>query len=339
MTDFVLFDVIENLSGAIGLITLNRENSLHALNLEMVELIYKQLQKWKNQTEIKLVVVKSLGNKAFCAGGDLKFLYANRENDAPLHFFKAEYELTKLIYHYPKPYLTYANGLTFGGGVGLSFHGSHVIGSDTFKFAMPEVAIGFFPDVGGTFLLSRLKKFFGIYLALSATAIDIHTARAIDLIHHKMSENEFENFMHSIAENLNSKIAVSDLIDELLISYAIEKNHAMDLNEHLLIEEIFNAGSLDEVFANLRAHENTKAQQILTQIQKHSPLSLKITWEALKRAKTKTFDACMAMEWQLAKHFINHSDFFAGIDAKIISKTHQPKWSAKNFEAFKFCFD
>lgn len=169
MTEEVLFSQ----EGQLGFITLNRPKALNALTLTMIMALQKQLSIWKEDYSIKAVVVQAVPGNAFCAGGDIRWLYnAGRSKDSEqMQFFWHEYRLNHFIHHFGKPYISLLDGITMGGGVGISLHGSHPVASERFVFAMPETGIGFFPDIGASYLLNRCPGFLGVYLGLTGNKL------------------------------------------------------------------------------------------------------------------------------------------------------------------------
>jgi len=182
-TTDVLFDEV----GVLGIITLNRPHALNALTLEMTICIHQQLNEWALNKNIKAVIIKSVEGRAFCAGGDIRQIYEQHKLSASLpkkDFFWHEYKLNHCIYHYPKPYIALMNGITMGGGAGISVHGSHRVVTENFVFAMPETGIGFFPDIGATFFLSRCPDETGIFLGLTGTRINAGDVLTLKLATH-----------------------------------------------------------------------------------------------------------------------------------------------------------
>ena len=173
--DDVIFTEIKGRLGDIGLITLNRPRALNSLTLEMIKAIHRELLAWRKANHIKAVMINAVPGRAFCAGGDLRLTYERMQaKEAHIaHFFWDEYELNCCIFHYPKPYIALLDGITMGGGVGISIHGSHRVATDKLVFAMPETGIGFFPDVGASYFLPRLPHQFGFYLGLTGARIGV----------------------------------------------------------------------------------------------------------------------------------------------------------------------
>src|SRR5215213_9905276 len=189
-------EIICETKGGAGLMTLNRPQALNALTLEMVRAMRRALDQWADDPQVTRVVVTGAGERAFCAGGDIRRLYdlgrAGRRDEA-LGFWREEYALNILIKRYPKPYVALVDGLVMGGGVGVSLHGSHRIAGDRYAFAMPEVGIGFFPDVGATYALPRLPGRMGLYLALTGERARAADALWLGLATHAAPSDAFED--------------------------------------------------------------------------------------------------------------------------------------------------
>src|SRR3990167_2591411 len=200
----VLFDEMKGEGGNLGLITLNRPEVLNSLNQSMIHAMHDQLKIWAAADDIKAVVIRPADGRAFCAGGDIRSTYARRlEKDAALpRFFYDEYQLNRTIHHYPKPYIAFLDGITMGGGVGISIHGSHRVATDRLLFAMPETGIGFFPDVGGTYFLPRLKGQMGFYLGLTGARINADDCIGLGITQHKVSEHDLSNILAALANKV-----------------------------------------------------------------------------------------------------------------------------------------
>src|SRR3990167_2553754 len=187
--DYICFADLPGREGNLGVITLNRPKALNALNHNMLLAMHEALQRWADDREIKAVVVRAAPGRAFCAGGDLRWVYERHlANESYLQFFKDEYQLNSAIYHYPKPYIAFLDGITMGGGAGISINGSHCVATEQLLFAMPETGIGFFPDVGGTYFLSHLPGKLGWYLGLTGARIGCDDCVAAGLVQHKVQE-------------------------------------------------------------------------------------------------------------------------------------------------------
>ena len=320
----VFFEVKESL----GLITLNRPKALNALTLSMVRKIHPKLKEWENDSSIKYVLIKAQGEKAFCAGGDIRALHdwgKNNEDEA-IGFYREEYTLNQYIKRYPKPYISLVNGIVMGGGVGLSVHGSHRIAGENYSFAMPETGIGLFPDVGGSFFLSRLKYEAGTYLALTGSRI-----KAADAIFLQTATNfvKSENFSSIINDLSKGERDPGDIITSYSSSPDEESEFEMISDFSL---KNFKGNTIEEIIDNLKNNNSDLATKILSIIGTKSPTSLKVALRSLQLGKKNSFEDCMKMEFRMVNKVMNNHDFYEGVRALIIDKDNKPSWSPKSIE-------
>ena len=320
----VFFEVKESL----GLITLNRPKALNALTLSMVRKIHPKLKEWENDSSIKYVLIKAQGEKAFCAGGDIRALHdwgKNNEDEA-IGFYREEYTLNQYIKRYPKPYISLVNGIVMGGGVGLSVHGSHRIAGENYSFAMPETGIGLFPDVGGSFFLSRLKYEAGTYLALTGSRI-----KAADAIFLKTATNfvKSENFSSIINDLSKGERDPGDIITSYSSSPDEESEFEMISDFSL---KNFKGNTIEEIIDNLKNNNSDLATKILSIIGTKSPTSLKVALRSLQLGRKNSFEDCMKMEFRMVNKVMNDHDFYEGVRALIIDKDNKPSWSPKSIE-------
>ena len=320
----VFFEVKESL----GLITLNRPKALNALTLSMVRKIHPKLKEWENDSSIKYVLIKAQGEKAFCAGGDIRALHdwgKNNEDEA-IGFYREEYTLNQYIKRYPKPYISLVNGIVMGGGVGLSVHGSHRIAGENYSFAMPETGIGLFPDVGGSFFLSRLKYEAGTYLALTGNRI-----KAADAIFLQTATNfvKSENFSSIINDLSRGERDPGDLITSYSSSPDEESEFVMISDFSL---KNFKGNTIEEIIDNLKNNNSDLATKILSIIGTKSPTSLKVALRSLQLGRKNSFEDCMKMEFRMVNKVMNDHDFYEGVRALIIDKDNKPSWSPKSIE-------
>ena len=320
----VFFEVKESL----GLITLNRPKALNALTLSMVRKIHPKLKEWENDSSIKYVLIKAQGEKAFCAGGDIRALHdwgKNNEDEA-IGFYREEYTLNQYIKRYPKPYISLVNGIVMGGGVGLSVHGSHRIAGENYSFAMPETGIGLFPDVGGSFFLSRLKYEAGTYLALTGSRI-----KAADAIFLQTATNfvKSENFSSIINDLSKGERDPGDIITSYSSSPDEESEFEMISDFSL---KNFKGNTIEEIIDNLKNNNSDLATKILSIIETKSPTSLKVALRSLRLGRKNSFEDCMKMEFRMVNKVMNDHDFYEGVRALIIDKDNKPSWSPKSIE-------
>jgi enoyl-CoA hydratase len=331
----VLFEEIRGKGGDLGVITLNRPQVLNSLNQSMAIAIHQQLQEWEYAQHIKAVVIRAAEGRAFCAGGDLRLAYERikENNPAKIDFFRDEYQLNRKIYHYPKPYIAFLDGITMGGGVGLSIHGSHRIATDRLTFAMPETGIGFFPDVGGTYFLPRLKGYMGYYLGLTGARINSDDCVYLGIANLKVAQDALPTLLTVLAENEfeeNARLAVTKLIEpfHLVTSSSL-------LMEQQAIDGCFEASTVETITEALQHSDHSICKEASKSIQKKSPTSLKVSLKALQLGKHLNFDECMDLEYRLVTRFLQEHDFAEGIRAVIIDKDQQPHWQPNTLEAVK----
>ncbi|XP_076165045.1 3-hydroxyisobutyryl-CoA hydrolase isoform X2 [Ptiloglossa arizonensis] len=318
-------DVLIKDIGNKGIITLNRPKALNALNLSMVDKIYPVLKKWEFSK--KLVIIEGTGEKAFCAGGDVKSIaIAIRENNNIVGetFFKKEYVLNHLIGTYKIPYVALINGITMGGGCGLSVHGKYRVATEKTLFAMPETAIGFFCDVGGTYFLPRLKGKLGLYLALTGDRL-----KGIDVLHAGIATHfvPSENL-----SNLKQDLLMTELPD---VTEVLNKYQPQNLNQEFClaphmnqINECFSTSSVQEIIDRLKEDNSEWAQKTMQTLLKMSPSSLKITMHSVQRGGTLSLADCLKMEYRLACNYgiQKNSNFYEGVRALLIDKDQKPVW-------------
>lgn len=317
-------DVLLKDVGDCGVIVLNRPKVLNALNLSMVQKIYPILKEWESSK--KLIIIEGAGEKAFCAGGDIKsiILALNESNETlGAEFFRKEYTLNHLIGTYSKPYIAIINGITMGGGVGLSVHGKYRVATEKTLFAMPETAIGLFPDVGGTYFLPRLKGKLGLYLGLTG-----HRLKGIDVLlagvaTHFVPSEKLGDLKRDLLQNTD------DTVEEILNKYQPKLNHEFSLAPHMSqIENCFSAPSVEEIIERLKKDNSEWAQKNVEILLKMSPTALKVSKKAIDEGNEKSLAECLEIECRLAYSFLNkESDFYEGVRALLLDKDQNPVWN------------
>ncbi|XP_029169426.1 3-hydroxyisobutyryl-CoA hydrolase, mitochondrial isoform X2 [Nylanderia fulva] len=311
--------------GDCGVIVLNRPKVLNALNMHMVQKIYLTLKEWESSK--KLVIIEGAGEKAFCAGGDIKSLVIplNEPKGETLgaEFFKKEYTTNYLIGTYNKPYIAIINGITMGGGVGLSVHGKYRVATEKTLFAMPETAIGLFPDVGGSYFLPRLKGKLGLYLGLTG-----HRLKGIDVLLAGIATHFVPS--EKIADLKRDLLALknTDDIVEILNKYQPKLNHEFSLAPYMSqIENCFSAPSVEEIIERLKKDNSEWAQKNVKILLKMSPSSLKISKKAIDEGNGKSLAECLEIEYRLAyTSLIRDGDFYEGVRALLLDKDQKPMW-------------
>ncbi len=317
--------------GRVGLITLNSPKTLNALSFEMVRIIQPQLLAWAEDDRIDAVAIRGAGEKAFCAGGDIRDLYEGRGTDFGPTYYAAEYAQNVTIHTYPKPYVALMDGITMGGGVGVSIHGSHRVVSERTMFAMPETGIGLFPDVGASWFLTCCPGEIGMYLGLTG-----YRMRAADCLYAGIADYHVESARN---DDLMAAIAGLDALDRDSIN-SVLKDHAGDagdapLAEHRdAIDRCFSGDSVEDILARLEAEESDWANAQIETLGEKSPMSLKVTHRQLRAGSgIDSFADIMRMEYRLAARFFRGDDLFEGIRAVVIDKDGAPKWQPDSLAA------
>ncbi|XP_003400984.2 3-hydroxyisobutyryl-CoA hydrolase, mitochondrial isoform X1 [Bombus terrestris] len=320
--DDVLFEDV----GDKGVIILNRPKALNALNLSMVEKIYPVLKKWESSK--RLVIIEGAGEKAFCAGGDVKSvvntLRETGNNILVKTFFRKEYTLNYLIGRYKIPYVATIDGITMGGGAGLSVHGKYRIATEKTLFAMPETAIGLFPDVGGTFFLPRLKGKLGLYLGLTGDRLKGIDVVLAGIATHFIPSEKLPYLKQDLLTTEQSDVK------EVLNKYqCIKFNQEFRLAPYMnKIDTYFSASSVEEIIQRLKEDNSEWAKNTLQMLLKASPTSLKVTMRAIQKGSTLNLSDCLKMEYRLACTALNRtSDFCEGVRALLIDKDQKPMWN------------
>lgn len=313
----------------LGIITLNRSKALNALSLEMIQGLSQQLKAWTEDPSIAAVVVKSDDERAFCAGGDIRKIYdAGKQQDMNiLQFFWHEYRLNRLIQTYPKPYIALLDGITMGGGVGISQHGTHRIGAANLSFAMPETGIGFFPDVGGSYFLSRLPQRMGFYLGLTGKRIGLADSIDLGLVDVYIPREKWPTLLDKLSNNLTD-IEFTATIDEFA-----EQAAAGELkSQYAEIASYFQATSISELFSALSQSDFEWCVKTLSILKSKSPTSLLVTFKQLQNGAELNFDACMQQEYRMVYRFLLAKDFYEGVRALIIDKDKQARWQPDDID-------
>ena len=320
-------DVIMTTQHQLGIITLDRPAALNALTLPMIIAIQQQLLEWLDCPSIHAVVIRSAGGKAFCAGGDVRWLYDAGRRDDPdlLRFFEEEYRLNQIIHHYKKPYIALMDGLTMGGGVGVSLHGSHTVASEAFVFAMPETSIGFFPDIGSSYLLSRCPNHMGMYLGLTGNRLNADEACALGLVQYVIQSSQFEKVMDELLVT-DLSIDAASAVSACLSRFANVVEHDSIDTLQSQVERCFAYHDIMSIINALEKQDDVWSQAILKTLLQKSPLSLSVTCEQLSKAASMTFDECIQMDFCLVTHFMKGHDFYEGVRALLIDKDKSPQW-------------
>lgn len=327
-------EVLFTQEGQLGLITLNRSSALNALTLSMILAMQRQLTLWKQDDNIRAVVLQAVPGTAFCVGGDVRSLYySGRVNDSEqMQFFWHEYRLNHFIHHFGKPYISLIDGMVMGGGVGISMHGSHPIACDQFVFAMPETSIGFFPDIGASYLLTRCPGYLGIYLGLTGNQLGPHDALKAGLVKKIVPSEQIPALLQVLKDAELSEDAFKG-VDQCLHEYAL-LDPATDASQiKPEIDVCFVHPSVEMIKDSLQEHEGIWSVSIENALSQKSPLSLKVTLAQLQKATGLTLAECLQMDYNLVSHFMQGSDFYEGVRALLIDKDKKPLWNPDRLDA------
>ncbi|HSC19239.1 MAG TPA: enoyl-CoA hydratase/isomerase family protein [Rhizomicrobium sp.] len=314
-------DVLFEQRGALGLITLNRPKALNALTRDMCLATNAQLAAWARDDGIKTVAIRGTGERAFCAGGDIRTLYDAGKAGAPeaLKFYRDEYRLNAAIKHFPKPYVALLHGIVMGGGVGVSVHGSHRVANETVMFAMPETGIGLFPDVGGSYFLPRCPGELGIYLALTGARLTTADTLYAGVATHFVPARDTEALLSALEAGTDPDMALRSFSETPAEPQLASVREAID--------RTFAEDSLDGILAALEADGGEWAVKTLSTLRGKSPTSLKITFLQMREGARLSFDDCMRMEFRLVSRVMAGHDFYEGVRAAIIDKNNAPRWN------------
>lgn len=334
MTDEILFDV----RGGLGLITLNRPQALNALNLPMIRAMAPKMIDWAKDPNVRAVAIMGAGDRAFCSGGDVKAVAIEAKDmqegksDGQLcrDFFREEYILNHLIQTFPKPYISLINGIVMGGGKGLSAHGSHRVVSENVMFAMPETNIGFFPDVGGGYFLPRCPGQTGLYLALTSKRIKAADTLYISFATHHVELADFPALIEALEDiGTGDKDEASQIIED----FAKPAPGISEIAPHRsAIDNCFGFDHLEDIVKALQADGSDWAKETLAAMNGMSPTSMKIALRQIRLGASLDFAKVMTMEYRLSQHLMQGHDFYEGIRAALIDKDRQPKWQPAHIE-------
>jgi enoyl-CoA hydratase len=313
-------DVLFEVRGRAGLITLNRPKALNALTLGMVRVMRAQLAALADDPRVERVVIEGTGDKAFCAGGDIRALYdwGLAKDPAFLAFYREEYLLDAMTKRFPKPYVAIMDGITMGGGVGVSVHGSHRIATERLTFAMPETGIGLFPDVGGTYFLPRCPGETGMYLGLTGARL-----KAADALYTGIADVHVGS--DRIAALRDALCTETDL-DGAIGEFSQDPGPAPLAEHRDAIDRCFSAASVEAIVATLDAEGSEWAAGTARTIAAKSPTSLRITYRQIREGARLGFEDCMRLEYRMVHGIFGGHDFFEGTRAVVIDKDQDPRW-------------
>ena len=321
----ILFDVADGW----GIVTLNRPERLNALSLTMCAQMAAKLSEWREDDAVHAVLVKAAGERAFCAGGDIRDLYEQRmagDVEGPMRFFATEYLNNWRVAHFPKPYVAFIDGAVMGGGVGISILGEFRVVTENALFAMPECGIGLYPDVGATHMLPRLRGEVGMWLGLTGTRLGagdtVHMAIATHAVRRNQLD-EVEVALRGIGWGEDPHGQVSRLLDGFHVTPPGETPALDRLGE---INAAFALDGVQDILEALRRDGGAWQMAQVGAIERGSPLSVRVTHRAIRRGAKQDMTEALIEEHALTRQFVQDSDLMEGIRAQVIDKDRAPKW-------------
>jgi enoyl-CoA hydratase len=323
MTD----QIIARKVGQLGRITLNRPKALNALTLDMVHAMIAALQAWQDDNDVQAVLVDAEGDKGFCAGGDILMLHNSGKagGEDAWRFWHDEYQLNTLIQNYPKPYIALIDGITMGGGVGISVHGSHRVAGDRTMFAMPETGIGFHPDVGGAYFLPRLPGEIGMWMGLTGARLKAPDCVATGLATHYCPSTQ----QAALIEALEGAdlTADEDRLEEVLEAHSGDPGSSDIAVVRGLIDAAFAGDDVAEMMSRMEAAGDQWSAKQVKIMRTKSPTALVLTAKCLRRGGELSFEDVIRQDLRVSMRCLDGTDFYEGVRAVIIDKDNAPNWS------------
>ncbi|ATA27906.1 3-hydroxyisobutyryl-CoA hydrolase [Mycobacterium lepraemurium] len=314
-------EVLTQVDGNVGLITLNRPKAINSLNQPMIDALSAVLTDWARDDKVRTVLLSGAGERGLCAGGDVVSIYHSARKDGveARRFWRDEYQLNAQISEFAKPYVAVMDGIVMGGGVGVSAHANTRVVTDTSKVAMPEVGIGFIPDVGGVYLLSRAPGGLGLHAALTGAPFSGADAIAMGFADHYVPHADVEAFRRAV---------VADGAESALAKYAVEPPPSELAAQRDWIDECYAGQTVEDIVAALRAHGASPAHDAADLIATRSPIALSVTLAAVRRAADlPTLKDVLVQDYRVSSASLCLHDLVEGIRAQLIDKDRNPQWS------------
>lgn len=317
-------EVLSQIEGNAGVITLNRPKALNALSLSMIQEMTRILMEWKDDHRVRIVILQSASDKAFCAGGDVRSVYEAHlrgDNTYLVDIFQSEYMLNYLISIYPKAYISMIDGLALGGGLGISVHGSYRLVTERASLGMPEANIGFFPDVGSSYFLNKCPGEIGTFLGVLGESISGEDALYAGLATHRVNSTELPMVYQALVE-AESESDVNDILQD-----AAGGQQDCFLQTHRsLIDRCFSFHTVEEIFEALQHESQPFVRDWLKSTLRKSPTSLKIALAMLRKTKGMSLKEVLGLDFIVSQHCVKGHDFFEGIRAVLVDKDNNPRW-------------
>ena len=325
MTGEASEEVIIRREGRAGRITMNRPKALNALTYPMVLAIHDALKRWEQDPEVTVVILDGAGDRALCAGGDVRAIYdsASEGSGFARKFWADEYRLNAYISRYPKPYVAFMDGIVMGGGIGLSGHGSHRIVTERSQLAMPETGIGLIPDVGGTWLLAHAPGETGVYLGLTGERM-----RGAGTMFARFADTFVPSSRLPELAAALSEVAEPSAVDGIIARFS-EPPPPSDLASRAReIDAAFRFDSVEAIRDALQGMDTEWARKALSDLDHRSPLALKLTLAAIRSARTlPSLEEALNVEFRLTVRLLEHGEFLEGVRALLVDKDKSPKWN------------
>jgi len=330
-------EIVLGREGALATLTINRPHALNALTLDNYRRFVPALRAWAQDPSVHAVIVRGAGERAFCAGGDVRAVYeAGRgisgDRDLPAVFFREEYELIRSIHRFPKPYIAIIDGITMGGGAGISVNGAYRIATERTLFAMPETAIGLFPDVGATRFLNRCPGHIGRYLGLTGVRLRAADAIYCGFATQFVPHDRITELVETLGRAAWQTGRECDRIDEVLAGFEEDPGPAPLGALQGSIDRCFAGGNVEGILNSLAAEVAARgvhadwAAETRAGLLTKSPTSLKITLRQLTIGRDYDLEAALVLEYRLTQRVMAAHDFYEGVRAMLIDKDQVPKW-------------
>jgi enoyl-CoA hydratase len=314
-------EILSRIDNGIGFVTLNRPKAINSLNQGMVDGLTAVLTAWEQDAAVDAVVLCGAGERGLCAGGDVVAIYHSARGDRveARRFWHDEYLLNGQIGSFPKRYVALMDGIVMGGGVGVGAHANTRVVTDTSKVAMPEVGIGFIPDVGGAYLLSRAPGLLGLHTGLTGAPFSGADAIALGFADHFVPHDKLDTFTKAIA---------ADGVERAIAAHAVEPPPSSLAAQRDWIDECYAGDTVIDIVAALRGHDAGAANDAANLIATRSPIALSVTLEAVRRAaKLDTLEDVLAQDYRVSSASLRSHDLVEGIRAQLVDKDRNPKWS------------
>ncbi|BBX46058.1 enoyl-CoA hydratase/isomerase family protein [Mycobacterium cookii] len=320
-------EVFGHVDNGVGFVTLNRPKAINSLNQTMIDELSVVLAAWEQDATVGAVVLSGAGERGLCAGGDVVAIYHSARADGveARRFWHDEYLLNAKIGRFPKPYVSLMDGIVMGGGVGVGAHANTRVVTDTSKVAMPEVGIGFIPDVGGAYLLSRAPGALGLHAALTGAPFSGADAIALGFADHYVPHDKLDELRQAIA---------ADGVAQAIATHAIEPPASALAAQRDWIDECYAGDTVADIVTALRKHGAGPADDAADLIETRSPIALSVTLEAVRRAaKLDSLEDVLAQDYRVSSASLRSHDLVEGIRAQLVDKDRNPKWSPVSLAA------